>query len=569
MSSPTDSTVLARLGDDLDEFSLLVRQHEGIFPPDELQVMQSSISAMQLDIRMQYRDTLDQSHHGRPPVLIQEHSGGRGRPRYIIDRDWLAWAYQHRSTSGIAQFLQVSRSVVRNALLEYGLAQPQASPFPLSSFPDSAEGVASDDLLDPQAAWPAGAPVPDAAQLAVPPQIASYTGPLSSISDDALDDLIRRLRQHYIRAGLTMLDGMLRRLGHQIPRTRIRESLLRIDPVHRVFDRIRIRRRKYQVAGPNALWHHDGQHGALFYQIFAGVGSHTHGPAGLIRWKIVIHGFIDGYSRLIAALRAHNNNRAATVLLLFLMAAYLFGVPSRVRGDHGVENLAVAEWMETNRGGQRGSYIWGRSIHNVRIERLWVDVTAQVGAKWADFFSLLEVRYSLDPHSDLHIWLLHYLFLDDINAELQFFAEAWNHHRIQMRDGPNRSPADMFGFDMLVHGVRGDQLPDEALSAEELEVYGVDWEALREEQVLHSHHANNTHDGGLTSWIGRTGPPEHLNEVDVQAVEEPALTHLAGALAELQGIIQPWAGHADRESLALRWVNSLVFLQTRYPDVFM
>ena len=58
-----------------------------------------------------------------------------------------------------------------------------------------------------------------------------------------------------------MLDGMLRRLGHRVQAERIRQSLIWIDPVHRIFDRIRIRRRGYTVPGPNALWHHDGQHG--------------------------------------------------------------------------------------------------------------------------------------------------------------------------------------------------------------------------------------------------------------------------------------------------------------------
>lgn len=103
-----------------------------------------------------------------------------------------------------------------------------------------------------------------------------------------------------------------------------------------------------------------------------------------------------------------------------------------------------------------------RSIHNVRIERLWVDVTAQVGATWSDHFTILELHHGLDINNVNHIWLLHYLFLPTINDQLTFFMGAWNEHRIQIRNGPNRSPADLFGFDMLVHGARGHALVDES-----------------------------------------------------------------------------------------------------------
>lgn len=59
------------------------------------------------------------------------------------------------------------------------------------------------------------------------------------------------------------MSGALSTWGYRISIERIRLSLLRIDPIRRVFESQRIRRRKYSVAGPNSLWHHDGQHGGL------------------------------------------------------------------------------------------------------------------------------------------------------------------------------------------------------------------------------------------------------------------------------------------------------------------
>jgi hypothetical protein len=105
------------------------------------------------------------------------------------------------------------------------------------------------------------------------------------------------------------------------------------------------------------LWHHDGQHGQ---QVSLFLIPELTAFEGLIRWGIVIHGFIDGYSRLITGLLASNNNRGQTVLDLFLAAIEIYGVPSRLRGDHGVENLLVAAWMERFQGEGRGSYLWGR-----------------------------------------------------------------------------------------------------------------------------------------------------------------------------------------------------------------
>lgn len=84
------------------------------------------------------------------------------------------------------------------------------------------------------------------------------------------------------------------------------------------------------------------------------------------RWRIVIHGGIDGYSRLVVYLQASANNRADTVLTHFRQAVETHGVPSRVRSDKGGENRGVAAFMVSVRGMDRNSHIAGKSVHNQR-----------------------------------------------------------------------------------------------------------------------------------------------------------------------------------------------------------
>lgn len=219
---------------------------------------------MQQDVDHLYRQSLDQSHHGHPSVIESVHTGRPGRPSYHIDADFLQWAYSNRSISSISRFLGISRGAVRSALLAYGIAEPQISPFISQDTGSQGDTGTStpqsehDFILDPLLSVPALQPELNSEP---PLQITSFTGPLSVISDEDLDSVILQLRQQFTRAGITILHGMLQQLGYRIPRERIRQSLHRIDPVHCIFGRIRIRRRTYSVAGPNALWHHDGQHG--------------------------------------------------------------------------------------------------------------------------------------------------------------------------------------------------------------------------------------------------------------------------------------------------------------------
>ena len=267
--------------------------------------------------------------HGYSYRLQVESSSGPGRPRYVIPSEQLSCLRsEFNSWTQIVADLGVSRQTIDNRRRELG-------------FSLVFEGY-------------------------------------SNIPGTDLDNLVRDELNAFPRTGKTNVMAGLRQRGIDVQRWRVREAIVRLDPINRG-NRWgqRIVRRPYSVPHPNFLWHMDSN-------------------LKLRHWQMCIHGCIDRFSRCIIYLDVHNNNRASTVLTLFQRSTNEWGVPSRVRADNGGENVAVRDFMVWFRGENRGSFLTGPSTRNTRIERLWRDVVESVVTVFTSLFLFMEARHILN-----------------------------------------------------------------------------------------------------------------------------------------------------------------------------
>uniref|UniRef100_A0A8C2BPP5 Integrase catalytic domain-containing protein n=1 Tax=Cyprinus carpio TaxID=7962 RepID=A0A8C2BPP5_CYPCA len=302
----------------------------------------------------------------------------------------------------------------------------------------------------------------------------------STVEDRELDVTVREILSGHPNTGYKMMLGHLRARGIRVQRRRVKDSMHRVDPQGVMMRTLRLqtrRRRQYSVPAPNSLWHIDGNH-------------------KLIRWRIVIHGGIDGFSRLIVYLTAASNNRASTVLRSFLEAVEMYGVPSRVRSDKGGENVEVARFMVSTRGTNRNSHLTGRSTHNQRIERLWRDVFGGVLDLFYNCFSNLEREGLLNPDNELHMYALHWTFLPHINQHLQSFKDGWNYHTL--RTERHQSPHQLW--------CENQKEGQDSLQVD-LE-HGIDWEG-----------PSGHHEEGVA--VPEVNLPRQLTDLELQRLPNP------------------------------------------------
>ena len=232
----------------------------------------------------------------------------------------------------------------------------------------------------------------------------------SDLSESQLDQRLSNIKGDHPNIGEVMAAGHLRAQGIKVKRSALRSSLLRVDP-NGIAERRRSRlhHRVYDNPCPNYVWHIDGNH-------------------KLIRWGIVIHVGIDGFTRLVTFAKASNNNFSSTVFAQFQQAVAQFGRPIRVRSDHGGENVLIWQDMVNQNGPE--SVIVGSSVRNQRVERFNLDINTNVTRQFSAIFRDLEFQGHLNPSNETDLFCLQYVYGPRINRVLNQFVSAHNHHAI-------------------------------------------------------------------------------------------------------------------------------------------
>ncbi|XP_078315814.1 uncharacterized protein LOC111130525 [Crassostrea virginica] len=215
--------------------------------------------------------------------------------------------------------------------------------------------------------------------------------------------------------------------GYRVSRLTVSGLLSILDPEGvELRRRKRLRRRKYYAKGPNYLWHVDSYD-------------------KLKNYGICINGCIDGYSRKIIWCEAtYSSSDPRIVAGHFISSVEKLGsCPRKVRGDRGTENKRIEEIQNvlTN----HGSFIYGPSTGNQRIEAFWRHLRMECCQFWIEFFGYLrDVGHFTGDILDKN--LVQFVFMEFVQKDIDDAVSVWNTHRIRptRNGGPSGKPCILY-----------------------------------------------------------------------------------------------------------------------------
>ncbi|KAJ6527945.1 hypothetical protein DFH09DRAFT_935459 [Mycena vulgaris] len=182
-------------------------QHRAVFPVDEYNTVQTSITEIVSALDLACHESIDPPDAAPLVVVWRVRTGRRGRPGTEIDTQFLSAALELRGPTEIAPELGVSSHTVRRAALRVGLVQPGA---PVFQAQVDNEGVVE--------------------------HIHQSTGPpVSALSDAELDQLLSSTLEIFPQFGRRIIRGHLKAQSHRVPCERIPQSYLRMV-IHCVID---------------------------------------------------------------------------------------------------------------------------------------------------------------------------------------------------------------------------------------------------------------------------------------------------------------------------------------------
>ena len=155
-----------------------------------------------------------QSRLAIPP----QEAGARGRPKFIITRQQLEYLLENDfSVPKIAAMLRVSVSTIRRRMTHFGIL------------------------------------------------VQDY---YTEIDERALASEIEDIKTNHPQSGYRMMHSLLKLRGIRVPIHRVRQACFEVDPAGSMTRwATTIRRRSYSVPGPNSLWHIDGNHKLIRYEM--------------------------------------------------------------------------------------------------------------------------------------------------------------------------------------------------------------------------------------------------------------------------------------------------------------